>query len=531
MATRVEMVFTSDDAKALQSMGKFLDKVREVGDEYGETQRKSGSALDDMKSKMEGMLGPMAAVGAAIAAIKLGWDDARAALSAYNEESQRTGQSANDYQAAFGGLLQNLPGISDKDKDAIDQRLRDEVSRRSLGSGGLVAATKALTSIVSAIPNASREEQFAALQETMQTLELDPNADAEGVATGLASILAKSGGTLTANQTQNLLRTMQSQGLVADAGKVGVLASKAVGVAGDAGISLTESMGLATWLTGALTDTEGAESATLLASLASKATTQTADIEKITGVAVSGNLFQVLGQLREARKTGELTEGELTDVLPVLGARGTGGRAVRALLTDEGNAARLAATAALEDPSVLEGDSVAIALNQMRGLPGGEARMRLLREQAATEAARAGSHSLATTEFTAQAIREDMEYGGVKESRRDLAERRFRISRARGASVEEAEAEARRQASKGAFGSFFSGFGIAAEEANLDAPSYRMIYDPTGGDRGSGRSAIQRSLGARAEVADGVRAGMEAAAPVLAAELSRARGVPEPEGQ
>jgi len=405
---RVEFIITSDDGKAIQQLNKLLEKSREMGSSLEDSGKKGKSAFDSIgKGVSEIVMGMATFEGGLKIAGDLA-DVLKDRLKGVTDEMKRAGQESKGYTEAMGRLLANMPGESRQTIIKVDEDLRKIAGSSSIGPGGLSRLTDAMTTVQSSIPLAPMGTKMDVIREVAQQLQLEPTADASGVALGYAKLL-EADPTLTANMAQNLLTTQQSLGLVKDVGKVSAMIPQLGTAAREAGMSMADMQALAAFSTQVIGDTEGTQTTTLLGSIASKIMNQSAKVEELTGIKLTGSGLERMQQLSTARANGEIADEAWTQLMPTIGAEGVGGRMLMSSLTDSYRQQQLSETlSAMRSDDIRRGDLVGDLIDLKQSIPGATSDMELRRTQSAAGSLRAGNDEYASIYAGSEAYREEL---------------------------------------------------------------------------------------------------------------------------
>lgn len=369
-ASKVELVFTGDDSKAMQAAAKLLDAARQTGDAWDGAGRKQKGALDAVLPMMQSVLGVSFSIGGALKLVNDYFESMQQKAAAVGQEMERIGQRTTSYSEAFGRLMMNMPGATSAELQQIDSMIRNLSASNPIGRGALGKLTDAMTMIQSGVPTAPMSAKTAALAEAAQSLGLEPTADAAGIGLGIAKIMEGSGFKLSANQAQNLLTQQQMLGAVQDPGKVSRMQASLAISARESGMDIPGMMGMAAWTSQMITDLEGNETTTILGSLSQKLIKNEGDIEKLArGLDLSGSLSDRMRQLAEARASGKIGDAALMEMFPKMGARGVGGMTLLSAVMDPERGAMLEDfMGRMRAPGVLQGDAMADSIAAKRGI-------------------------------------------------------------------------------------------------------------------------------------------------------------------
>lgn len=520
MATsRVELVFSGDDSKAMAAAAKLLDAARATGDAWEGAGKRQKGALDSVLPAVQNFLGVSLSIGGALKLVNDYFDSMKQKAEAVRQEMERVGQRTSGYSEAFGRLMMNMPGASSAELQQVDTVIRQQAGSRAIGTGGMARLADAMAMIQSSVPTASMGNKLDVIREVAQTLELEPTADASGVGLGIAKVMEGSGFKLSGNQAQNLLRNQQMLGMVTQVGQVSRMIPALSVAATESGMDMPGMMGMAAWATQVLGDTEGSETGTVLGSLAQKLVKNEGDIEKkVRGLDLSGNLMDRMRQVAAARADGRLKDADLMDIFPKMGARGVSGMTLLSAAMDPTRAGMLEDfVGRMRSPSVLEGDMMADSITAKRGILsfGEDMATRQAMGQIETESVTRGP--LAQLQGETARLRARMQADMASEGQQIYAEQRYisgRVTRmqggspstfgapfiapsVRGMSEEEATAYARRAEDS----NWFSRRGASASAA-LD--SYQALIDLKEGTGTIDGKALERAV--RNGVVDGSRA-------------------------
>lgn len=433
--SKIEMVWTSDDAKVFQSVSKLLDKAKELGGTLDETHKKGKGAFAGIGDAVSELLGPLAGLttiaGGAAAAIDLITES----IKALEEERARSAKSAESYEKSLGGVLLSRTGTSSEDLTRIMDHVNRLSTRRGIGEGGAGKLFGAYGAIEAAIPNADFVTKAAIVEEMAGVAELSPDYDITTLAGTVAKVQAAGGNQMNARQTLNLLRGIQ-RGTGLSLNTVAANEPTIVRAAGMGGLSVTDTAAL----TREVVKTGGEDMIgavdDIIGNLTYKADVVREKMNKLgINVNLNGTFFENLAELRGLQKSGAFVAGELGDA--VMGTvKGPAKKYVmERLLSEEGRAAISADQWYFRSSEFLDADFTRSDLGALESAMPGSAALRNQRAAAGgRQVRRAGRTEMVQQDVEKSMFEQSLLESGAAAPIRSLILNGYRASRAIGLS-------------------------------------------------------------------------------------------------
>lgn len=362
----VRLVLTSEDGQAIQKAQKLLDEIRKTGQAYDEMGQKQKHSQDGFNESFGQTLLNLGKGLASMEAFSAVLDVVRDKMRAIADEQARVGQVSGSYSQAFSNLTAAMPvGTTQDQMKQMDAFLRQTAGSRALGDNGLIQLTDAATAIARApISDAQRRD---VLGETAQLKELQPSANATGLASGMAAMIAASGGTMDANTAQNMIMAMP--GRIGDLGQRASLIGQLkpfADVSGREGgaMPMSEMMGLAGFVSEAIGDSDGQRTSMVIKRLWSKL---------MPDSSLTGSLTDRMSQMGDMSQFGIMGgEDEMAESLG-LGRGPEAKLAVRKLMSPGGSQRLQELLGQTSGAGMLTNDLAALQIGKKVGaLPGGE---------------------------------------------------------------------------------------------------------------------------------------------------------------
>lgn len=355
--SRVQLVMTADDVKLMNSVMRGIEGFRKMGAELGKTKRKGKSAFDGIGKSIMSTAAGMVSASAITALFTKELELLKQGAADVNAELGKTTSLSQVYVDSFSNIMANMPGPSKQKLQDMEGFIRDIPTRFALPPGGAADAANAMATTVSAMPNAPMSLHKSILEEAAQFKELAPETDMAALALGIGKAV-EANPSLSPNQAQNLVRTIQSQGAVKDAAKVADMIPKLGSVAGAAGMSLSALGGFGAWATQVSGDQQGDKTTRAVQTIALAFEQREKELRELSGVDFSGNMMDKFGSLRKGVLSGKILPEDMDKIATRGGADSvTGKMIIRAMTTKSGAAA--AAKAMGITTASMEGDVVA----------------------------------------------------------------------------------------------------------------------------------------------------------------------------
>lgn len=313
--SKIQMIWTSEDSRAVQTVTHLIDKAKELGGQLDVTHKKGKNTFDGLGGAISSCLGPLSGMTSIAGAAAIAINEITSSIKALEEERARSAKSAESYEKSLGGVLLSRTGTSSDDLINIKGHIDRLSGQRQIGKEGPQKLFGAYSAIEAAIPDANVQTKNAIITEMAGVLELSPDYDISTLAGTVAKVQAASGNQMNARQTLNLLRGIQ-RGTGLSLNTVAANEPTIVRAAGMGGLSMADTAAL----TREVVKTGGEDMIGAVDDIIGNLTYKSDVIrEKMNkkGVAVrlNGTFFENLAELQELTESGAVSADELGDVV------------------------------------------------------------------------------------------------------------------------------------------------------------------------------------------------------------------------
>lgn len=288
-------------AQQLDRVGNATEDVGKKTEQAGEGAKRGSTSFDDLGSSLNrGLSSIKGFVGGLLGAVGL-----NAALAASREEAEAAKKSIEDFVDSLAATLalSKDPALLQVATDAAISSGRDI---NQIGAS--------LFSIVSGTAGASRDEQVSLLNEALEISKGEPNVDLAQITELLIRLRNVSGGTLDAQQIQNLAIATEDLGQI-DIGQLSRFLPRTLKPGETAGLELPETAALFALLSQVL---KPELAATATESIVTRLAAPSAEGEKTLrrlGVRPGAGVIETLQQLSEANQREPLNAAQLRDLV------------------------------------------------------------------------------------------------------------------------------------------------------------------------------------------------------------------------
>lgn len=423
----VQLVMTGSDQGAgpmvenlIKQNQKLTETVEKLSGKLKDKENAGRSAFDTLS---RGATALIASVGASTAGLQL-LVDALEKAEKKAEAIARTAERARGTSANYTAELPSVlgPNASAADLRTLDERLRSIASRTALGDN-------ALTTLAGAAKTIGRGElglpgMLNAVEATAQLVQLQPQTSGADVARGVSSLMESGYGPQSA---ANMILSMG--GPITDLGARGRLIDELQPFAKDAGLSMREVLGLSGFVSGAVSDDSGGQTATIIKQMYKNLVADPSKVEKALGQPLSGSLIDRISTLQEMNAAN--LPGETDIGVP----KGPEGRLAMRMLASPDGAKALASAITQVVSSGSENLPAEALGNAMKNIAGFSQNFGVRLQESQLAADRAGRSDLITMATGEKLMLNEMQQQGATDDAMRFASKLYRSGMRGGGSL------------------------------------------------------------------------------------------------